>query len=181
MTAGETTLRASAGDAAVTPAPLPGWPAHWPPPEHPDAATIAATRGWLAREIRAGHAAAIAEIPLFGTAVWVALPDSEPAKWVALLRTVRAWFEDYLTLPERTARELAEERERWQQIIAERDHADYARLRAYCLDTADMIERRERREKDAATRTLPNRTGPQLVAAARASWAHLDGAAREVA
>jgi hypothetical protein len=157
--------------------PLPSWPAHWPRPEHPTPAVIEATRAWLAREIRAGHAAATADIPLFGTAAWIALPDSEPGKWVALLRTVRAWFEDYVTLPERTARELAEERERWAAIIAERDHADYARFRAFCLETAEMIERRERRERDAVRKTLPNRTGPELVAAARASWAHLDGPA----
>jgi hypothetical protein len=177
MTAEISPPRTPGAPAAVTPAPVPNWPAHWPRPEHPDSTTVEATRAWLAREIQAGRAAATADVPRLGTAAWIALPDSEPAKWLALLRTARAWFEDYITLPERTARELAEERACWAGIIAERDHADYARWRAFCRETAEMIERRERRERDAARKTLPNRTGPELVAAARASWAYLDGPA----
>lgn len=162
---------------AVAAAVAAGWPSHWPRPEFPDAATIAATRVWLRREIRTGEDAATAEVPLFGTAAWVALPESEPAKWVALFRAASAWYRAFIAIPQTTARELAAERERFEAWVAERDRADYARFRAFCLQTADLIERRARRERDAAMAELPNRTGAQLVAAARASLAHLDHAA----
>jgi hypothetical protein len=154
-----------------------GWPRHWPSPEYPDPATIAATRAWLTREIEAGHGAASAEVPQFGTAAWVALPDSEPAKWIAVFRAARAWFADYVAIPETTARQVAEERERWEAILSDRLRAANEPFRRFCLETAAMADRSERRERQAAGAVLSNRTGPELIAAARASWAWLDGEA----
>jgi hypothetical protein len=152
-----------------------GWPRHWPSPEYPDPATIAATRAWLAREIEAGNSAATAEVPQFGTAAWVALADSEPAKWIAVFRAARAWFAEYVAIPETTAAQLREERERWESILSDRLRAANEPFRRFCLETASAMDRRERREREAARRVLPNRTGPELIAAARASWAWLDG------
>lgn len=162
---------------AVAAAVAVGWPSHWPRPDFPEAQTIQATHVWLRREIEAGQGAATVEVPLFGTAAWVALPDSEPAKWAAVFRAASAWYREFIAIPETTARELATERERFEAWAAERDRADYALFRAFCLETADMIERRERRERDAAKAVLPDRFGPELVAAARASFAWLDGPA----
>ena len=143
------------------------WPPRWPRPAATRPDTIETASGWLGREIETGEAAASVAVPLLGSPKWAALPDGEAAKWAAVFRAARAWLGQYAAIGEHVRREAAEELARFEQYATERDRAHYAPLRQAATEAAAAIERRER----AAARTdLPNQTGPELIAAAYASW-----------
>ena len=143
------------------------WPDTWPRPVAMSPDTIADTLTWLDREIETGQAAAMVSVPLLGSDTWAALPDDEPAKWAAVFRAARTWLADYAQTGQRAWHDAREELARFDAYAAERDRVHYAPLRQAATEAAAGIERRER----AAARTdLPNRTGPELIAAAYASW-----------
>lgn len=133
-----------------------------------DPGLIAAVFAWLDREIETGRAAATVSVPDLGSREWLALPDGEPAKWAAVFRAARAWYREVTTIGERTRSEARELLALFEAYALERDRADYASLREAAEQAARGIERRERQA--ARTASLPDRTGPELIAAAHASW-----------
>jgi hypothetical protein len=143
------------------------WPSTWPRPADPDADTIADTLGWIEGKARAASESATGPVPLLGTAAWCALPDTDPARWAALCTAAAAWFRQYVTTGDRVRSEAREEFERFEAYALERDRVHYAPLRQAANDAAASIERRTR---TAARTDLPDRTGPELIAAAHASW-----------
>jgi hypothetical protein len=147
-----------------------GWPPSWPLPADPSPATIAATFAWLDQEQAAGQRAASVAVPLFGSDEWAVLPDAEPAKWVAVFQAAASWYRDYTTIGDRIRRELREELERFEAYALERDRAHYAPLRQAAQDAAAGIERRDRQAAHAAARARIDRSGPQIIADAYASW-----------
>jgi hypothetical protein len=143
------------------------WPDGWPRPETVSADTLADAFAWLDREFASGRKAARVPVPMLGTDAWRLLPDDEPAKWAAVFQAARAWLTDYARTGQRVRTEVRAELARFEGYAAERDRVHYAPLRQAATEAAAGIERRER----AADRTgLPNRTGPELIAAAYASW-----------
>jgi len=143
------------------------WPSRWPRPVAMSPDTVADTLGWLDREIETGQGAATVAVPLLGSDTWAALPDDEAAKWAAVFRAARTWLADYAQTGQHAWHETREELARFEGYASERDRVHYAPLRQAAQEAAAGIERRER----AAARTdLPNRTGPELIAAAYASW-----------
>ena len=143
------------------------WPDTWPRPVAMSPDTVADTVGWLDREIETGQGAATVAVPLLGSDTWAALPDDEPAKWAAVFRAARTWLADYAETGQHAWREAREELARFEAYAAERDRFHYAPLRQAARDAAAGIERRER---EAGRTDLSNRTGPELIAAAYASW-----------
>lgn len=146
------------------------WPLAWPLPADPSPDTIAATFAWLDQEQAAGQRAASVAVPLFGSDEWAGLPDTEPAKWVAVFQAAASWYRDYTTIGDRIRRELREELERFEAYAAERDRAHYAPLRQAANEVAAGIDRRDRQAAHAAARARIDRTGPQITADAHASW-----------
>jgi hypothetical protein len=143
------------------------WPSNWPRPQDPDADTIADTLGWIEAKARAASESATGPVPLLGTPAWCALPDGDPARWAALCTAAAAWFRQYASTGDRIRSEAREELARFEGYALERDRVHYAPLRQAANEAAAGIERRAR----AAARTdLPDRTGPELIAAAHASW-----------
>jgi len=143
------------------------WPDNWPRPEALSPATVADAFAWLDREIASGRKAATVPVPLLGSDTWAALPDDEAAKWAAVFQAARAWLADHAQTGQRAWTEAREELARFEAYAAERDRAHYAPLRQAARDAAAGIERRER---EASRTGLPHRTGPELIAAAYASW-----------
>lgn len=143
------------------------WPNNWPRPEAPSPDMLADAFAWLDREFASGRKAARVSVPLLGSDAWRVLPDDEPAKWAAVFQAARAWLAEYASIGDRVRTEARELISGFEAYAAERDHVHYAPLRQAAQDAAAGIERREH----AANRTdLPNRTGPELIAAAYASW-----------
>ena len=57
----------------------------------------------------------IANLPKYGDAEWLALPDGDPCKVYPLVIAAEAWAVDGETYPQRLADELVEWRLRWEQ------------------------------------------------------------------
>lgn len=144
------------------------WPPNWPRPQQPDADAIEATAAWLDRETEAGTAAATCPVPTLGTPAWCALPDSEPAKWAAVFRAASTWYRDFLTIGERDQAQLREQIKLAELYMAERDRIETQQRREAVKHATGAMTRREREAKRAEH--LPNRTGPELIGAAYASW-----------
>ena len=143
------------------------WPDNWPRPKALSPDTLADAFAWLDREFASGRKAARVPVPLLGSDAWRLLTDDEPAKWAAVFQAARAWLADYVAIGDRVRREVREQLSGFEAYAAERDRVHYAPLRQAAQDAAAGIERRER----AADRTgQPNQTGPELIAAAYASW-----------
>lgn len=148
-----------------------GWPRNWPRPQRLDPRAVADTLGWIAAKTRAAEASATGPVPELGDAAWCALGENDPARWVAVCRAAAAWLRELAGLGERVRTEAREELARFElahtELILAEDQAARAQRRAIAKAACAGIERRER----AAKRTdPPNRTGPELIAAAYASW-----------
>ena len=143
------------------------WPQTWPRPEALSPDTLADAFAWLDREITSGRNAASVPVALLGSDTWTALPDDEAAKWAAVFQAARSWLADYTRTGQHIRAEAREELVRFEAYAAERDRVHYAPLRQAATEAAAGIERHER---ETGRTDLPNRTGPELIAAAYASW-----------
>jgi hypothetical protein len=110
-------------------------------------------------------------VPLLGSDTWAALPDDEPAKWVAVFRAARTWYREYVTTGDRVRREVREELARFEAYAVEREQTEEAERRdARRQIVKSLCAAIDRREREASRTDLPNRTGPELIAATHASW-----------
>lgn len=142
-----------------------------PHPADPDPATVAATLGWIEAKATAAAAAADGPAPELGTAEWCALTENDPARWAAVCRAAAAWFRQYVTTGDRIRTELRAELARFEAFAAEREQLEQDAARAARRHLArEACAAIDRREREAKRTDLPNRTGPELIAAAHASW-----------
>jgi hypothetical protein len=147
------------------------WPDGWPRPEAVSADALADAFAWLDREFASGRKAARVPVPLLGSDAWRLLTDDEAAKWAAVFQAARAWLTDYVAIGDRVRCEAREQLSGFEAYASERarieEDARRAVRRQVVKDVSAAMDRRER----AANRTdLPNHSGPELIAAAHASW-----------
>ena len=147
------------------------WPDNWPRPADPDADTIADTLGWIEAKALAATASASGPVPELGTAAWCALADNDPARWATVCLAAAAWFREYVTTGDRIRTEAREELARFELYASEREQAEADAARAARHQVVkELCAAVDRRTRAAARTDLPNRTGPELIAAAHASW-----------
>ena len=147
------------------------WPDAWPRPEALSPDILADTFAWLDREFASGRKAARVSVPLLGSDAWRALTDDEPAKWAAVFQAARAWLADYAAIGDRVRNEAREQLSGFEAYADAREQAEEAarRVRRHQV-VKDLSAAMDRRERAANRTDLPNRTGPELIAAAHASW-----------
>lgn len=135
----------------------------------PTAAHVEAAFEWLDTRIdKATAAADNAPYAALGSPEWCALPDNDPRRWLAVLGCARAWYLDLNRIPEKIRAEVAEVIELADYLIAERDRIDAEIRRQVVKEATAAMERHAREVKRRGT--LPNKTGPEAIADAHASW-----------